>query len=111
YAALVCLAVPLGGKLIYGFSVWSFSYTIDALAIALCYGLAAYILRTRLRIDFTLNHRRDVMQYVFVTAAAAIFAAIAGTACLVADGSIAWTQFTPSACSWFLGDAIGLLGI
>ena len=46
-----------------------------------------------------------------VSATAAAGATIIGVACLIADHSIAWSEYKSSALSWFLGDAIGLVGI
>lgn len=111
YAVLVCLADPIAGKLIYAQPIISYSYTVDAVAIGVCYGTAAYVLRSILKIDLELRHRRDVVLYVTVTSTAAVIAALIGTACLVADHSISWAEYKPSTIGWFLGDAIGLLGI
>jgi diguanylate cyclase (GGDEF)-like protein/PAS domain S-box-containing protein len=46
---------------------------------------------------------------VSVTAATA--ATIIGVSCLIADHSITWSEYKTSALGWFLGDAIGLVGI
>ena len=78
---------------------------------ALCYGAAAYVLRGSLRIDLGLRRRRDVVRYVFLSATAAAGATIFGVACLIADHSIAWGEYKSSGLGWFLGDAIGLVGI
>jgi diguanylate cyclase (GGDEF)-like protein/PAS domain S-box-containing protein len=111
YALLAGFSVPLAGTIIYDQPVTSFSNTVDALGIAICYGAAAYLLRGSLRIDLGLRRRRDVVRYVLVSATAAAGATIIGVACLVADHSITWGEFRSSAQGWFLGDAIGLLGI
>src|SRR6476646_9053888 len=58
YAVLVSICVPLAGKLIYGQPILSFSYSVDALGIGLCYGVAAFILRGPMQIDFRLRRRR-----------------------------------------------------
>ena len=111
YALLVCVAIPIGGKLIYGLPIKSSSYTVDAIAIAVCYGAAAYTLREYLHIDLELRQRRDVVMYVFVSGISAVVAAAIGAVCLVADHSISWGEFETSAGEWFLGDSIGLLGV
>src|SRR5258706_4751279 len=46
-----------------------------------------------------------------MSARAATAATIIGVACLIADHSITWSEYKASALGWFLGDAIGLLGI
>jgi two-component system sensor kinase FixL len=46
-----------------------------------------------------------------VSAAAAAVATMIGVACLIADHSITWGEYKSSALGWFLGDAIGLVGI
>jgi diguanylate cyclase (GGDEF)-like protein/PAS domain S-box-containing protein len=111
YALLVFLADTLAGKVMYAQPVMSFSGTIGSLGSALCYGAAAYVLRSSLRIDLGLRRRRDVVRYVLLSATAAIGAAIVGVGCLIADHSIAWTEYKSSGLGWFLGDAIGLVGI
>ena len=58
-----------------------------------------------------LRHRRDVVRYVFVSGVAAAGATIIGVACLIADHSITWHEYSSAAVGWFLGDAIGLVGI
>ena len=111
YALLVCASDALAGTVVYAGPAWSFSNTIDALGIAACYGSAAYILRGPLQIDLGLRRRRDVIRYVLVSAAAATVATFIGVACLIADRSIAVSEVKSSAIGWFLGDAIGLVGI
>jgi diguanylate cyclase (GGDEF)-like protein/PAS domain S-box-containing protein len=111
YSLLVCFADTLAGRILYGQPVMSFSGSLGSAGSALCYGAAAYVLRSSLRIDLALRHRRDVVRYVFLGATAAVGATIAGVACLIADHSITWGEYKSSAVGWFLGDAIGLVGI
>jgi diguanylate cyclase (GGDEF)-like protein/PAS domain S-box-containing protein len=111
YALLVCFADSLASALIYHQPVLSFGATFGSLGVAFCYGTAAYILRGPLQIDLGLRRRRDVVRYVFVTMSAAVVATVIGVSCLVADKSIAWSEFWPAAWGWFAGDGIGLLGV
>jgi diguanylate cyclase (GGDEF)-like protein/PAS domain S-box-containing protein len=111
YALLVCFADTLAGTLVYTGPVVSFSNSIGAVGVAVCYGTAAYLLRGPLRIDLGLRRRRDVVRYVLMSTTAAASATVIGVACLVADRSIAWKDYKASAIGWFLGDAIGLFGI
>ena len=111
YALLVCFADTLAGRVIYAQPVVSFSGTVGSAGSALCYAAAAYVLRGSLRIDLGLRHRRDVVRYVFLSATAAAGAAIIGVACLIVDHSIAWGDYKSSGLGWFLGDAIGLVGV
>jgi diguanylate cyclase (GGDEF)-like protein/PAS domain S-box-containing protein len=111
YAVLVSFCAALAGRLMYGQPVMSFGNTVDAAGIASCYGLAAYLLRGPLQIDLGLRRRQDVVRYVLVSATAAAGATIIGVACLIADHSIAGDEYQSSALGWFLGDAIGLVGI
>jgi diguanylate cyclase (GGDEF)-like protein/PAS domain S-box-containing protein len=111
YALLVCAVDTLAGKVIYSQPIISFTGTVGSLGGALCYGVGAYVLRGRLRIDLKLRHPSDVVRYVFVSATAAVGASIIGVACLIADHSIARSEYKSSLIGWFLGDAIGLLGI
>ena len=111
YALLVFASDALAGKLMYAEPTMSFSGIVDAAGIGICYGTAAYVLRDALRIDLGLRHRRDVVRYVFVSAIAASGATIIGVVCLLGDHSIPWSEYKSSAIGWFLGDAIGLVGI
>ena len=111
YALLVCLADDLAGKVIYGQPIRSLSNTVGTVGGAFCYGAAAYLLRGPAQIDLGLRRRRDVVRYVLLSAIAAAGATFFGVASLIADHSIAWSEYKSSAVSWFLGDAIGLVGI
>jgi len=111
YALLVCFADALAARVIYGQALMSYSSTVGSAGSALCYGAAACILRGPLQIDLGLRRRRDVVSYVFATATAAAGATVFGVACLIADHSILWSEYKSSALGWFLGDAIGLVGI
>jgi len=111
YALLVCLADALAGKIIYGQSAMFFSNTVGAMGMAVSYGAATYVLRGPLQIDLGLRRRRDVVRYVLVSVTAATAATIIGVSCLIADHSITWSEYKTSALGWFLGDAIGLVGI
>src|SRR6476646_9926428 len=70
YAFLACLADVLTGRIVYAQPASSFSNTLGAAGIALCYGSAAYLLRGAMQIDLGLRRRRDVVRYVLVSAAA-----------------------------------------
>lgn len=111
YALLVCFSTALAGRLIYAQPATSFSNTVGAAGLAICYGTAAYVLRGPLQIDLGLRRRRDVVRYVLVGAIAATGATMIGVAGLIADHSIHWGEYKSSALAWFLGDAIGLVGI
>jgi diguanylate cyclase (GGDEF)-like protein/PAS domain S-box-containing protein len=111
YALLVCFADAFTGRVIYAQPIISFSGTVGSAGTALCYAAAAYVLRGSLRIDLGLPRRRDVVRYVFLSTTAAVGATIVGVACLIVDHSIAWDDYKSSGLGWFLGDAIGLLGV
>jgi integral membrane sensor domain MASE1 len=111
YAFLVCLSDVLASRILYAQSAISFSGTVGAVGMATCYGLAAHALRGPLQMNLGLRSRRDVVRYVLISAAAATGATIIGVGCLIADHRIAWGEYKASALGWFLGDAIGLVGI
>src|SRR5437016_5694045 len=71
YALLACFSDALAGRVIYSQPATSFSNTVAAVGIAVCYGAAAYVLRGTLQIDLGLRRRRDVVRYVLVSATAA----------------------------------------
>jgi diguanylate cyclase (GGDEF)-like protein/PAS domain S-box-containing protein len=111
YGILVCLSDALAGAAIYHQPLKSFGETVGAVGVTACYAAAAWILRTRLRIDPGLRRRQDVVRYILITIAAAFAATLVGVFSLVGDESIGWSQFWPSAASWFFGDGIGILGV
>jgi diguanylate cyclase (GGDEF)-like protein/PAS domain S-box-containing protein len=111
YAFLVALCDALAGALTYQQPLWSFGETFGAAGVAASYGIAAYLLRGPLSIDLGLRRRQDVVRYVFITSAAAAISTTIGVACLAADKSIPWRDFSHAASGWFLGDEIGLLGV
>jgi diguanylate cyclase (GGDEF)-like protein/PAS domain S-box-containing protein len=111
YGLLVCFSVPLAGRIIYAQPIVSFSSTVDVVGIVVCYGTAAHLLRGALQIDLGLRRRRDVVRYVLVSLTAAAGATVIGVACLIADHIITLSEYQSSALGWFLGDAIGLVGI
>ena len=79
YAFLACFSAALAGRIFYAQPVMSFSSTVDAAGIAICYGTAAYVLRGPLQIDLGLRRRRDVVRYVLVSATAAAGAFFSST--------------------------------
>jgi diguanylate cyclase (GGDEF)-like protein/PAS domain S-box-containing protein len=109
YALLVCLAGVASDALIYHQPLASWSESLGSVGPAAIYAGAAVALRGSLRIDTGLNHRRDVVRYVFVTLTAAVLTTMVGVRCLVADHTIAWNQFWSAAFSWFSGDSIALV--
>jgi diguanylate cyclase (GGDEF)-like protein/PAS domain S-box-containing protein len=109
YALLVCLAGVASDAWIYHQPLASWSESLGSVAPAAIYAGAAIVLRGPLEIDTGLNHRRDVVRYVFVTLTAAVFATVVGVLCLVADHTIAWNQYWSAAFSWFSGDSIALV--
>ena len=97
YALLACFTGAFASRMIYAQPLMSFSNTVGAAGIGLCYGAAAYVLRGPLQIDLGLRRRRDVVRYVFVSATTAAGATILGVACLIADHSIPWSEYKYSA--------------
>jgi hypothetical protein len=93
YAPLVCIADVMSGALIYHQPLASWGQAFGSPAHAAIYAAAAIILRGPLRIDLGLNHRRDVVRYVFVTLVAAVSSTIIGVAFLVADHTIHGISF------------------
>ena len=111
YAFLFGFADALAGFLNYRQTITSYSETLGAVGVGLCYGLAAYVLRGPLKIDSELRRRIDVMKYVCVTMSGAAGATIIGTLCLIGDRTISRTEFYVSGLLWFLGDMIAILGV
>jgi len=111
YAIAVAFANTLAGALIYQQPLQTYGETLGAVGMAICYGGAAYILRGPLAIDPGLPRRRDVSRYLLVTVTAAMGATVVGVACLAADKTIAWNGVWRTSEIWFLGDAIGLVGV
>jgi diguanylate cyclase (GGDEF)-like protein/PAS domain S-box-containing protein len=110
YFPLAVLAGALAEIVLYHQPVLSWGGLATPLLTSGSYFIAALLLRGPLKIDLTLRRRRDVVQYISVTLAAAVFATVSGTACLVADGTIPWAQYWNSAWAWYVGDVVGLVG-
>ena len=111
YGFLVCFSDALSGWLIYRQPIWSWSETVGAVGLTVCYAAAACALRGPLRIDLSLRRRRDVVLYTLATLAAGVGSTLIGVACLAAERTIRWDEFGRSAVTWFLGDGVGLLGV
>jgi len=110
YFPLTVFANALAGAVIYHQPVLSWSGMVATVLGSGSYAIAASLLRGPLKIDLELRQRQDVMRYVSVTLAAAIFATATGVACLAADNTIAWSQYWHSALGWYVGDVVGLVG-
>jgi diguanylate cyclase (GGDEF)-like protein/PAS domain S-box-containing protein len=111
YAPLVCAADAISGAMIYHQPLATWSEAFGPPGVTAVYAAAAILLRGPLRIDLGLNHRRDVVRYVFVTLVAAVTATMIGVGCLLADHTITWGQYWRAAFSWFGGDSIALVGV
>jgi integral membrane sensor domain MASE1 len=111
FAPLVAFSVVLAGAINYKQDLNTWGETLGALALTLSYATAAYILRGRLRIDFTLQRRRDVVRYIFVMFIAAAVNSVIGAACLAEDHSISWQDYWPTAWAWLFGDGVALVAI
>jgi len=111
YALLVAFCDVLAGAVIYHQPLWSYGETLGGVAVAGWYAGAAYLLRGPLRINTGLCRGRDVVRYVLVSTCAAVGATLTGVACLAADHTIPWRDFWSAVPDWFIGDAIGLVGL
>jgi hypothetical protein len=111
YAILAAVADWLSGFLTYRASPSGFMGTVAPLGPALCYGIAAYVLRGPLRLDLRLQRRADVVRFVFVGAAAAAASTLIATTFLALDHIIHWRDYWTCAAGWFWGDGVGLLGV
>src|SRR6266850_4004807 len=110
YFPLTVFASTLAGAVVYHQPVLSWSGMVDPVLGSGSYAIAASLLRGPLKIDSALRQRQDVVRYVSVTLAAAVFAAATGVACLAADATISWSQYWHSALAWYVGDVVGLVG-
>lgn len=111
YLPVLILGDILASLIIYHQPILSWSVVPTAVLGSSIYALAAYVLQHNVKIDRTLSQLGDVLRYLAVTMSAAIFATMAGVACLAADGSIKRNQFWDSAIDWYIGDAVGLLSV
>src|SRR6267378_5085888 len=110
YFPLTVFASTLAGAMVYHQPVLSWSGMVAPVLGSGSYAIAASLLRGPLKIDLTLPQRKDIVRYVSVTLAAAVFATATGVACLAADGTISWSQYWHSALAWYIGDVVGLVG-
>lgn len=110
YFPLTVFASTFAGAVIYHQPVASWTGLVTPVLGSGSYAIAASLLRGPLKIDLALRQRRDVVRYVSVTLAAAIFATATGVAGLAADRTISWSQYWHSAFGWYVGDVVGLIG-
>ena len=110
YFPLTVIASALAGAVIYHQPVLSWSGMVAPVLGSGSYAIAASLLRGPLKIDLTLRQRRDVVLYVTLTLAAAVFATATGVAFLAADHTISWRQYWHSAVGWYIGDVVGIVG-
>jgi diguanylate cyclase (GGDEF)-like protein/PAS domain S-box-containing protein len=111
YFVVLTIGGTAAGVFLYHQPLFSWVTFVDTLVGTLIYGIAAHLLRRRLKIDTALGDRRDVLAYVLVSQSAAIFATLIGVGCLWADRTIASNQLWGSAVGWYFGDSIGLLSV
>src|SRR5450432_1178465 len=111
YLPVLILGDMLASLLIYHQSIYSWGVVPAAVVGTSIYALAAYVLQHTVKIDRSLRKLSDVLRYLSVTMAAAIFATVTGVACLAADGTVKRDQVWYSAIDWYIGDAVGLLSI
>jgi integral membrane sensor domain MASE1 len=110
YFPLTVFASALAGAVTYHQPVLSWSGIVAPLLGYGGYAIAASLLRGPFKIDLALRQRRDVVRYVSITLAAAVFATVAGVVSLAADHTITHSQYWHSALSWYVGDVVGLVG-
>jgi diguanylate cyclase (GGDEF)-like protein/PAS domain S-box-containing protein len=110
YFPLTVFASALAGAVTYHQPVLSWSGIVAPLLGYGGYAIAASLLRGPFKIDLALRQRRDVVRYVSITLAAAVFATVAGVVSLAADHTITLSQYWHSALSWYVGDVVGLVG-
>jgi diguanylate cyclase (GGDEF)-like protein/PAS domain S-box-containing protein len=111
YMPVFAIAGSLAGMLFYHQPFHSWGTLVGNPLGTGVYAVAAHVLRGPVRIDNSLGQRRDVMRYVLVTSAAAVFASLAGVLCLMGDHTIQGSQFWAAALNWYIGDTIGLLSV
>jgi len=111
YAILAALADWLSSFLSYHQAAGGLIDIVTPFGPALCYGIAAQVLRGPLRLDLQLQRRTDVVRFVFVSAAAAAASTAIGVSSLALRHAIQWKDFWAAAAGWFWGDGVGLLGV
>ena len=110
YALLVAFADTLSSAIIYHQPLASWNTVFGSPGVAGLFAVSAIILRGRLRIDLSLNHRRDVSRFVVIAVSTAICTTAVGVSLLVADHVIPWSRFWIAAAGWFGGDVIAFVG-
>jgi diguanylate cyclase (GGDEF)-like protein/PAS domain S-box-containing protein len=111
YFPLTVFASTFAGAVIYHQPVVSWTGLVAPVLGSGSYAIAASLLRGPLKIDLALRQRQDVVRYVSVTLAAAVFATATGVAGLAADRTISWSQYWHSAVGWYVGDVVGIVGL
>jgi diguanylate cyclase (GGDEF)-like protein/PAS domain S-box-containing protein len=111
YMPLFALASGAAGVFIYHQSLWTWSVLVGAPFGTAVYAYVTHLLRTVMKIDITLAHRRDVLRYLSGALTAAILSTLIGVACLVADQAIPRNEFWRTTLTWYFSDTIALLSV
>lgn len=82
-----------------------------ALLVSIIYGIAAWILRQRARIDIRLSTIHDFLWIIVAAAVASTILAIISVSTSVARGIIPQTEILWVTIQWWIGEMIGILAI
>jgi|HubBroStandDraft_6_1064221.scaffolds.fasta_scaffold00911_3 diguanylate cyclase (GGDEF)-like protein/PAS domain S-box-containing protein len=111
YAPLIYLAGMISGRMIYHEQFFTWTGIVTPISVAAWYAAAAYMLRSRARIDTELSQRRDVVWYVLVMMSAALGSAVVGVTSLLLDHAIALDRYSMALLGWYAGDLIAIVGV
>lgn len=109
FAPLVYLAVIIADILLRGTPAPVMATVISPAVIAGGYCIAAHLLRSKLRVDLSLQRQGDLFSLVLVTATASMVVALLYVVIFAASGLIPWQRFTAAAFRFWVGDVIGIL--
>jgi PAS domain S-box-containing protein len=105
------VASCVGGVANYHQPFFSYMGLVGNPAIVGTYAVAAYQLRSVLKIERRLIKIRDVIGLLFVSAIAASVVAGVGTGLLIADGELPRAEFMTAAANWWVGDIVALTSL
>jgi diguanylate cyclase (GGDEF)-like protein/PAS domain S-box-containing protein len=111
YMPLFAVANGVAGVVIYHQPAFTCSVLLGAPLGTAVYAYVAHLLRSVMKIDTSLVHRRDVLKYLSGALTGAVLSTVIGVACLVADCAVPATQFWRLTLTWYFSDAIALFSV
>ncbi len=109
FAPVFALASLVSSLIIYRFSIPLAPILVWAVILSAVYGIDAWLLRHRLRIDPQLKSLRDTLWLILSSAIVSMLLAVISISTLVNYGEVSASQYFNAFVEWWIGEMIGVL--